>query len=176
MAAHDPPIGVGRDRHLQLRGRSRYVWVRRGALLLFGAVPILALLNVFGQANTTDRATSAKASLTVESPSHVRSGLIFTAQITVRTMDDVKDMRLTLDRGWFESVTFNGIVPQPSNESASNGRIDFDFGPVPANTRFPIWISLAANPTNAGRHPQAVTLSDGESEIMTIHRTLRVFP
>jgi hypothetical protein len=176
MAAHDPPIGIGRDRHLELQGRSRHVWERRGALLLFAAVPILALLNVFGQATTTNVGRSPTASLTVESPSHIRSGIIFTAQITVRTTDDVKDMQLSLDRGWFESMTFNGIVPQPSNESVSNGRIIFDFGPVPANAKFPIWISLAANPTNVGRHPQSVTLSDGENEIMTVHRTLTVFP
>jgi hypothetical protein len=33
----------------------------------------------------------------------------------------VSDLQLTLDRGWFESITFDGIVPQPSNESAENG-------------------------------------------------------
>lgn len=176
MAAHDPPIGIDRERHLRLQGRSGHLWQRRIALLLFGAVPILALFDVFGQASTIDHASSPTASLTVDSPSHVRSGLIFTAQITVQTTAAVKDMQLTLDQGWFEGITFNGIVPQPSNETAANGRVLFDFGSLPAHTRFPLWLSLQANPTNIGRHPQAVTLSDGETKIMTIHRTLTVFP
>lgn len=176
MAAHDPPIGIDRDRHLRLKGRSAHMWERRGTLLIFAVVPILALFNVFGQASLASNANSPTASLSVDSPAHVRSGLMFTAQITVQTAQDVSDLQLTLDRGWFESITFNGIVPQPPNESAENGTIVFDFGAVPANTRFPVWLSLQANPTNVGRHLQAVTSSDGDKDIMTIHRTLLVFP
>ncbi len=176
MAAQDPPVGIDRDRHLRLHGRTRHVWQRRAALAVFTAVPILALLNVFGQASTTDHVSSPKASMTVDSPSHVRSGLIFTTRITVRTTEHISDMQLTFDRGWFESMTFNGIVPQPSNEFAGSGKVVFDFGSVPSGTEFPIWISFATNPTNAGRHPQTVALSDGDKKLMSVQRTLTVFP
>jgi hypothetical protein len=52
----------------------------------------------------------------------------------------------------------------------------WDFGQLPAGVAFTVWISWQANPTNPGRHPQDVALYDGGTQLMSVHRTLTVFP
>jgi hypothetical protein len=39
-----------------------------------------------------------------------------------------------------------------------------------------VWISWQTNPTTFGRRSQDVALYDGGTELMTVHRTLTVFP
>jgi hypothetical protein len=39
-----------------------------------------------------------------------------------------------------------------------------------------VWISWQTNPTDLGRHAQNVELYDGGVRLMTVHRTLTVFP
>jgi hypothetical protein len=140
------------------------------------AVPVLALLDVFGQGAIVDGASAPIASMSVNSPAHVRGGLIFTTQITVRTHAAIHDMQLSFDRGWFQGMTFNGVAPQPSNESSEDGRVVYDYGPVPAGSTYRIWVSWQTNPTNVGRHPQDVTLADGQQTLLTVRRTITVFP
>jgi hypothetical protein len=37
-------------------------------------------------------------------------------------------------------------------------------------------MSLQVNPTNVGRRSQNVELDDGETPILTVHRTITIFP
>lgn len=170
------PPGIDLERHADLHGRERHVWWRWGVLTLIAAVPVLALLNVFGQRPQINRAVSPQASLLVNSPSHVRGGLIFTTEIMVTPHQKIRDGQLYLDKGWFQNMSLNGVSPQPSNQGAQGQWQTWDFGKMPAGQTFTVWISWQVNPTNLGRHPETVELYDGNNKIMTIHRTLTVFP
>jgi hypothetical protein len=172
----DTPFGIDRNRHLELDGRGRHVWHRRLALLLIAALPVAALVDVFGQRATYSNAQNSVVSLHVDSPSHVRGGLIFTSEFLITPHAALHDARLLLANGWFQGMTFNGLAPQPSNESAQGRWEVYDFGPLPANVPFPIWISWQANPTNVGRHSQDVAVYDGGVKLMAVHRTITVFP
>lgn len=172
----ETPFGIDRDRHLNLQGRDRARWLRRGALTLIAAIPVVALFDVFGQGAIISNASSPSATLTIDSPAHVRGGLIFTTRIVVRTRRDFHDMKLSLGRGWFEGMTFNGSAPQPSNESAEGAHTVWDYGSESAGSTFTIWISWQTNPTNVGRHPQDVILEDGDQQVLSVHRMITVFP
>ena len=172
----DVPIGLDRARHVELQGRSRHVWGRRAGLLLAIVVPLLALFGVFGQRPTYSNAQAPQASVHVDSPSHVRGGLIFTTKIVITPHVRLRDAQLWLASGWFQGMTFNGLAPQPSNESATGRWEVYDYGPLPAGTPFPVYLSWQANPTNVGRHSQDLALHDGGTQIMLIHRTITVFP
>jgi hypothetical protein len=100
MARTDAPVGLDRERHQDLTGRGHHVWWRRAALAVIAAVPILGLLNVFGQRTTVDSAHGPAASLLVNSPVHVRGGLIFTTEIVITPRQQLQDARLYLDDGW----------------------------------------------------------------------------
>jgi hypothetical protein len=170
------PLGIERSRHVELEGRGRHVWQRRVGILLVALVPLAALFDVFGQRATFSNAATSHASLHVDAPSHVRGGLIFTAEFVITPHASLHDARLLLADGWFEGMTFNGLTPQPSNASAQGRWEVFDFGALPAGVAFPVWISWQVNPTTVGRHSQDVALYNGGTELMTVHRTVTVFP
>jgi len=175
MSGQDVPFGLDRGQHVDLRGRGGQVWARRGGLLVVAVIPLLALIGVFGQRAVTTSASAPSASLTVNSPAHVRGGLIFTTEITVRVRAELHDMQLRFDRGWFEGMTFNGIAPQPTNEDSQDGQIVYDYGSVQPTT-YKIWISWQVNATNVGSHPQSVALYDGDQRLATVRRDVTVFP
>ena len=176
MAKDGGPIGIDAKRHRDLAGRSKHVWQRRVGLLVLTAIPVLGLFNVFGQRTHFTRANTQQAALLVDSPAHVRGGLIFTTQIVITPHQQLRDARLLLDYGWFKAMTFNAISPQPSNEWSSGKWQVLDYGQLPAGIPYHIWVSWQTNPTNIGRHPQDVALFDGGSQIMVVRRTITVFP
>ena len=176
MARADLPPGIDRARHQDLSGRNRHVWYRRAALLLITALPVLGLLNVFGQHAAPVSFQGPAASLVINSPARVRGGLMFTTEIVITPRQPLHDARLYLDNGWFQAMTINGIAPQPSTESARGRWQIWDFGKIPAATAYHVWISWATNPTNLGQHSQIVALYDGGTRLMTADHTLTVFP
>jgi hypothetical protein len=176
MARVDLPPGIDRERHQALQGRNRHVWYRRAALGLIAAVPVLGLLNVFGQHATPLTFQSPAATLVIDSPAHVRGGDIFTTDVVIIPHEQLHDARLYWGNGWFQAMTLNGIAPQPSSESGQGPWQVWDFGQVPAGTAYHVWVSWQTNPTNIGRHSQTVELYDGGTHLMTAGHTLTVFP
>src|SRR5207248_3294407 len=63
--------------HRDRRGRRWQEWARRGAMLAVALVPLLALLNVFGQRPETSSAATGTARLQVYAPARARSGLVY---------------------------------------------------------------------------------------------------
>jgi hypothetical protein len=171
----EAPLGLDRAQHVELAGRGQQVWARRSGLLAVFALVVVALVGVFGQRAVITSASSPRASLTVDSPAHVRGGLMFTTEITIHARSALHDMQLRLDQGWFEGMIFNGIAPQPSNEESQDGKVVYDYGSVDATT-FTIWISWQTNPTNVGSHPQNMALYDGDERLAAVQRELTVFP
>lgn len=163
-------------RHRDLAGRRHQKWFRRALLLLVGLVPLLALLNVFGQRPHVARADSPVAQLELYSTDHLRGGLLWEARFTVTAHRELKDARLELDKGWGEGMTINTIEPSPIGEGSNDGRLVFDLGHVPAGQRHILFMQIQVNPTNVGRRPQNVRLYDGEQLLATIDRTVTVFP
>lgn len=100
MADSNAPLGIDRARHQDLAGRARHVWWRRAALVLLAAVPILGLVNVFGQHTSPDTTAGPAASVLVSTPAHVRGGLVFTTEIRITPRRALPDAQLYLDNGW----------------------------------------------------------------------------
>jgi hypothetical protein len=176
MTAASPPVGIDRERHQDLRGRDRHVWQRRLALVLVTAIPVLGLFDVFGQRAAITEGRGGGASLRIDSPARVRGGLIFTTKFMIGSSRGVKDGRLFLASGWFDGMTFNAIAPQPSTQSSTGHWVVLDFGQIDAGQDLPVWISWQTNPTDYGRHAEDVALYDGPTRLVSVHRTLTVFP
>src|ERR1700704_3791714 len=69
----DLPEGISLERHRDLRGRERGLYVRWVLLGAIAVLPVLALLNVFGQRPTSTTVDGPTASLGVTAPAHLRS-------------------------------------------------------------------------------------------------------
>jgi hypothetical protein len=172
----DVPDAIVLARHRDLEGRLGFIWVRRALVAAFALVPLLALLNAFGQRPSTSVADSAAARLEVSAPSRVRGGLLYTTRFRIDARRDLEDATLVLADGWVEGMTLNTLEPSPESESSENGRLALHLGRVPAGQVHELWLAVQVNPTNVGRRSQDVVLRDGPAQLVTVSRTVTVFP
>jgi hypothetical protein len=170
------PDGLTLERNRDLRGRSEHVWYRRTLLGLLAVLPVLALLNVFGQHPRTTSAQGAAGDLTVTAPARLRSGLIFQVRVQVTAHRDIKELELVFDRGWWESMSVNSSVPDPSSQTNDDGRVVLSYNKLAAGHRLLVWLYFQVNPTNVGKRREDVELDDGASMIVRVHRSLTIFP
>jgi hypothetical protein len=170
------PDGISLENHGDLSGRPRYVWVRRGLLCCIAVLPLLALLNVFGQQPATSSASGSVASLRVTAPTRLRSGLIFQVKVRVVAHRDIKQLQLDFEEGWWESMSVNSIAPEPTESTSKDGRVQLTYGKLGAGESLVSRIYFQVNPTNVGKQSEDVTLADGETPLLTVHRSLTIFP
>jgi hypothetical protein len=170
------PEGIALDRHRDLRGRASGPWARRTLLCCVAVLPILALLDVFGQHPSTSSASGPAASVTVTAPSRLRSGLIFQVRVKVVARRDIQQPQIVFDEGWWESMSVNSIAPEPSEESTKDGRVELTYGKLDAGQSLVSWIYFQVNPTNVGKRREDVQIEDGDTPLLTVHRSLTIFP
>lgn len=172
----DIPDGIVLARDRDLDGRDVERWVRRILFLLAPLVTVLALLNAFGQRPQDASATAPAARLAVRAPERVRSGLLFQARFTIEARETLRNAVLLLAPGWFENMTVNTIEPSPVWERSVDGDTALALGTVPAGGTHVLYMEFQVNPTNVGRRSQSVRLLDGNRLLLTLPRTITVFP
>jgi hypothetical protein len=173
----DIPDHIVLKRHRDLDGRGWEIWVRRGLFALLPIFALLGLLNLFGQRPATTTANAAgAASFKLFAPSTVRSGLLWQARFHVTAQRDLKEATLVLSPGWLEGMTVNTIEPSPVGEASNNGRLSLDLGHIPAGESYLLFMQFQTNPTNVGHRDASVTLKDGDTTLLHVHRTITIFP
>lgn len=170
------PDGITLERNRDLHGWLRSPWWRRALLCAIAALPVLALLDVFGQHPSTSSATSAAASFSVTAPTRLRGGLVFQVEVAVAARRDIGQLQIAFDEGWWESMSVNSIAPEPSSESSHDGSVVLSYGGLPAGKRLVCWIYFQVNPTNVGKRREDVALQDGSTVLARLHRSLTIFP
>lgn len=174
MSVVPDQVDLARDRDLV--GRDRELWARRGLFLVAPLIAILALLNVFGQRPQDSASSTNGATLTVRAPERVRSGLLYQARFTVEARRTLRNAVLLLAPGWFEGMTVNTIEPAPRSERSVDGETALDLGRIEAGRSHVLYMQFQINPTNVGRRSQDVRLLDGTRPVLSIPRTVTVFP
>lgn len=164
------------ERHVELRGRDSHPWIRRGLLVAILALPVLALLDVFGQRESSSSAVAPAAVLGVHAPRAARGGDQFTANVTVTPRRHIDDAQIVLAGGWLEQATLNGSAPQATNETSRGDRLVLGYGPLDPGDRFVVRLALQINPTAAGSRDLGVELDDTGRPLATVPRSLTVFP
>jgi hypothetical protein len=172
----DLPAGLDEETHVHMRGRGRHPWYRRGLFALVCVIPIVALLNVFGQQPSDSSAAGPGGTLAMSAPKHLRGGLLFQSRFEMTADRDLQHPQLVLSPGWFEELTENSIVPDPLAQSSSNGRIVLSYGPLHAGQKLTVWVDYQVNPLNVGKRTANVEFTDGPRPIAQIHRNLTFFP
>jgi len=172
----DAPDGIKLGRYRDLQGRGWHRWVRRGLFGLLALFVVAGLFNAFGQRPSTALASSPEADLKIYAPTRVRGGLLWQARFTITATKELKHATIVLSPGWLESNTLNTIEPSPIGEASRNGALSLDLGHVPAGEHYVLYVQFQTNPTNIGRRSADVQLQDGERLLLSVHRTLTIFP
>ena len=173
MAELPDYLELERHRDVSFRGELLARWVVLG---LLAAVALVALLGLVGQTTRESGASAEAAELEVSAPNHVRGGLFFQGRFTVDARDPVENATLVLAPGWLENLSINTIEPAPIEEASRDGDLTLSFGPLDPGERLVVYMQFQVNPTNVGRRSADVGLYDGDTEILTVDRTLTVFP
>jgi hypothetical protein len=163
-------------RHRDLEQRGNELWARRGLFALVCVVPVLALLNLFGQSSESSTAATPAARVSVSAPSRVRGGLLYQARIRITARKSLAQAELVLDRGWLDGLTINTMEPSPVSETSRDGKLGLDLGPIARGGSYVLFVDFQVNPTTVGHQNQDVTLYNGNRALATIHRTLTIFP
>jgi hypothetical protein len=171
-----PPGHLTLERNRDLMRRGSEVWARRALLLVFLAVPVAGLLNVFGQEPSSARTVAPAASLSVTSPTRIRGGLLYEARLEVRANRTIAQPKLVLDRGWFESLTINTKAPEPVQEATQGGLVVYTYDRLERGSLLIVWMQFQVNPTNWGSQSQDVALYDGRTRLTALSRSVFIFP
>ena len=147
------PDGLSVERNRDLRGRARQPQYRRILLGLVAVLPVLALLNVFGQRPTVSSAHSLAADLRVTAPARLRSGLIFQVRVEVRPPDHLTP-QLIFSQGWWESMSVNSLEPNPTDETSSNGRVVLTYDKLTAGDTLIVLAVLPGQPDERRQAPR----------------------
>jgi hypothetical protein len=164
------------ERHRDLGGRRGQPWWRRAIVALVAAIPLLAALNVFGQRPVTKTAASPAASLELYVPQRLRSGLIYEARFHISARTSLAHAALVLSSAWLEGMTVNTIEPAPAAETSEDGRLRLELGSIGAGRSYLLFVQFQVNPTNVGRRSASVSLYDGSARLVTLGRTVAIYP
>jgi hypothetical protein len=170
------PTAIDLKQHRDLQGRSREVWIRRVLLVLLFVVPVLGLLDFFGQGTGSSTASSPTATLNVTSPQRLRGGLLYQTRFQIVAHQDIQNAILVLDRNWLEGMTVNTLEPSPSSEDSKNGRLALFLGSINAGHVWNQYLSFQVNPTSVGGRNGSVALYDGSKRLVSLTRSSTVFP
>ncbi len=163
-------------RHRDLVGRREH-WGRRAVTAVLVVFVLLAAANQFGQQPSTSRAATANASMTVSTPSRLREGLIFQTRVDLTAGRTLARPSLTLSGGWFDGVTLNSVQPSPMSQASAGPGVVFTFPTLPAGRRMTVWFEWSVNPpTVAWQRGVQITLAARATPLLTLHRSVTIFP
>jgi hypothetical protein len=152
------------------------LWARRAWLAIFLAFAVLALLDVFGQADSHSAASAPQAVMRIAAPRTVRGGLYFQSRVQIRALQAIDHPRLLLARGWIEGMQVNSIEPAAMGETTRDGRLVLSYDSLAAGDTLDIWMQFQVDPTNVGHRSYALELDDAETPITRIDRKITVLP
>jgi hypothetical protein len=172
----DAPDQLTLAHHRDLVGRERRPVVRWICLGLVGIFIAAGLLNVFGQRPDTDVVGSDVAELKVYAPTKLRGGLYYEARFTIDAKQEIENATVVLEPGWMEGMTLNTVEPAPVGEASRDGKVAFELGRIPAGDTYIFFLQFQVNPTNIGRRSVDVELTDGETPLLHVDRTVTIWP
>src|SRR4051794_28816087 len=172
----DLPQGIDLPRHRDFKGKAAGQWLRHGFLLLLTIFVIAALLNAFGAKPQTDEADATAATLKVTPPERGRGGLLYQARLGSRAHEPIGAPPPLFDKGWIKETTVNAVQPDPAEPPSDPKHLKMRYPPLPPGRTLTVYISLQANPNDAGTHNADVALYNADEEIASIDRTQVNFP
>ncbi len=175
MAEISYPEGI-EERHVAERG-----WLHDYAspliILLFGALIAAAVAGLLGGTRSAARTVdAAAASLTVQTPTTLRSGLFFEMRIVVEAKAPIADAVIALPPGLWRDMTINTNIPAATEEAYEGEAFAFHYGPLAAGERIEVKYDGQINPPLFAGTRGSVTLRDGDRDLASVPLSIAVLP
>lgn len=146
-------------------------------LVMLTALMVAGIFGLFGgHADPVTRADSAAVSLSVRTPEILRNGMVFETLIEVEPRHEVGNLVIAIsDRLWRE-ITINTMIPAAEKEHSMTGFHRFDFGKVKAGERLLFKIDGQINPPLTARSEGEIIVLDGDTRLVGVPVTTKVWP
>jgi hypothetical protein len=167
------PDGIGEPHAKPMRSWRQHASPL--SVVPFAAIVLLALLGWLGHERTWHARTSG-VELDVHSPEVIRNGEFLEMRIAVRSDQPVDELVIGIEEALWRDLTVNTMIPAASEEAATDGEMRFTFAALPAGRQFLFKVDLQVNPDILLGNEGAVTVYDGESELVAAHITMVVLP
>ncbi|HZD51440.1 MAG TPA: hypothetical protein VE175_00200 [Woeseiaceae bacterium] len=166
------PDGI-EHRHIhEAHGTRLHAWPTGLAILALA----IAVFGVFGRRDTVT-AEGDRVRLSVEGPSRIRSGELFEMLFTIETDREIRDAVLSVGPEIWHEVTINTVIPEPTEESFSDGSFEFHFGALRPGSRLLVKVDAQINPVYPpGNNEAVVALIDGPATLVALDYSMRVYP
>jgi hypothetical protein len=144
-------------------------------LLVFGSVIVLGLVGVLGH----ERRWTAEANgsgLEVHAPEIIRNGEFFEMRVAVEADAPIEELVIGVDASLWEDMTVNTMIPAASAESSEDAEFRFTYTRLEAGTPFLFKVDLQVNPDILLGNDGAVTVYDGDRELVALDIGITVLP
>ena len=172
-AAPAYPDGIASEHVEEVAG-----WRRHASplpLLVFGAVVVLAMTGLLGHERDWE-ASSGGTTLRIHQPEVIRNGEFLELRLTIESVDDIGALAIGIDQAIWEDMTINTMIPAASEESSEDGEFRFTFGELGAGTTFLLKVDAQINPDIVGGNEGAITVYDGDEELVSTTIEMGVLP
>jgi hypothetical protein len=168
------PFGIGRH-HLSPQ------WPRLMRHLLvftFIGLPLLAAMVglLGGGSEPVKVARSPEATLTVVSPSILRSGNWFETAIVVEAHDDIADVAIAIDQPLWRGMSIDTEIPDPVKLESLEREFTYSFGPLARGERLLFKLDGQIQPRGPRRMSGRITVRDAGRALAAVPMTLTVLP
>nr|WP_166178209.1 hypothetical protein [Altererythrobacter segetis] len=146
-------------------------------IAILGALLLAALLGAFGgTADPQVTAESNGARLTVEAPRTLRSGMILEIDIVVDAERPIARPVVAISGSYLRNLSFNSIIPDPSEAKFDNGTVMLNYGALKAGERLQVKLDGQVNPSLVGENDGQVAILDDNAVLAVRPVRLRVLP
>lgn len=141
------------------------------ALLVLAATGLLG-----GGSRPVSSARTPAADLAVKTPSVLRSGMFFEAEIQARAKQLVAKPVLAISESYWRDITINTILPAATGEKSKDGMVLLEFDAMDAGDVLTLKIDGQINPSLFAGTQGRIELRDGERRLAAIPLELTVLP
>jgi hypothetical protein len=172
-AAPAYPDGIASEHVEEVAGWRRHASPL--ALLVFGTVVVLAMTGLLGHERDWE-ASSGGTTLRIHQPEVIRNGEFLELRLTVESADGIGALAIGFDQAIWEDMTINTMIPAASEESSEDGEFRFIFGELGGGTTFLLKVDAQINPDIVGGNEGAITVYDGDEELVSTTIEMGVLP
>ena len=168
------PDGLGAFHERDRPVRRMVNWIALFGLLALLVLAATGLLG--GGSRPVSSVRTPAADLAVKTPSVLRSGMFFEAQIRMNAKQPITKPVLAISESYWRDITINTILPAATGEKSEDGMVLLEFEAMDAGDVLTLKIDGQINPSLFAGTQGRIELRDGERVLAAVPVGMTVLP